>query len=721
SVFKATADDKCVECTCGDKGIVCTSTFPPECNLPANSTMECSGSGAKPTNPQKCENGNCVVSNGDDRCSNDKCTCPGDSPVCGADLPKECNAKNNTIYHCPRGKDTEPEVLSECEPGIICIKKDDPVDAICGVDNCECIGYHEVCSTAFPDSCGYDKNSIYECTPSGKPEKKSDCHDDESCVTVSDGAACTKNDCKCPTDGDVCGDVFPHHCRIPSGDIYSCVKGERPKLKEDCGTSDCIATKDSSMATAVDVFQGATAKDKCAEDPCKCQEMKLACGSTFPEECKLSKDTLYECSAVGETPQEIEKCDVDKCIISAGDNRCDGGSCACKDGDLTCGSAFPTECNLDPNTLYYCARAGSKPTFAMICPIKCIEKEGRDECSPEGNPDAKECQCKDNYDICGSVFPIYCKLELDTLYKCSGNGTRPSDPEPCTGLCLVHEGNDGCSNLCVCREAKESVCGKNFDMSCGLDDGTLYECASPGATPKPIEKCKAGCDEGGVDSGDVCRDPCVCPTSGEMRVCGSELPAECKADKNAIYLCPGGERSKPSLIGHCMPGVECVRERASDDASCGTHNCDCVGNHEVCSNFFPVKCGLEPNTVYKCTANGKHEKVASCHTEETCITVSDGSICRIDDCKCLTDGPTCGEAFPAKCNIPTEALYDCKKGEDPVLQSTCEQPGRCSASKSSVSAAAVFKATANDKCVDGCTCEAKETVSFSIDPNARMV
>ncbi|KAG0043109.1 hypothetical protein BGZ83_011823, partial [Gryganskiella cystojenkinii] len=566
------------------------------------------------------------------------CLCPA-SPtglICGSDLPKECKAYRNSVYDCSCGAGTTPKLSRHCEPGVVCRKDDASKDATCGPITCDCVGDHEVCSNVFPDSCGFDKNVIYKCTPSGKPEKKNDCQDNESCVTLSGGAACAKNDCKCSTDGDVCGAVFPHHCRISSGDIYSCVKGEDPVLKEDCSTSKCIATKGYSMAAAAAVFQAATAADNCVEDLCKCQEKKLACGLTFPEDCKFSKDTLYECSAVGATPQEVERCDVDKCVISAGDNMCDGGSCTCKDNDLTCGSAFPTKCNLDPKTLYNCARAGSKPTVGKICPTGCIEKEGNDECS----------------------------------------------------------------NICVCREAKESVCGKNFDMSCNLDDGTLYKCASSGATPTPIEKCKAGCESGGGDSGDVCKDPCVCPTSGEMRVCGSELPAECKADKNAVYYCPGGARSKPSLIGHCMPGVECVRERASDNAVCGTHNCDCVGNHEVCSDFFPSKCGLEPHTIYKCTASGKHEKVAWCKAGETCITVSDGSICRIDDCKCLSDGPTCGEAFPAKCNIPTEALYDCRKGEDPVLKSTCDRPGRCSASKSSVSATAVFKAAADDKCVD---------------------
>ena len=439
----------------------------------------------------------------------------------------------------------------------------------------------------------------------------------------------------CVTVGDFCGNNL-YDCDFVATTQYRCdAIGEHPKP----------ITEDSASC-------GGTKACLCPASP-----IGLICGSSFPEECKLPKDTLYECSGHGATPTEKVKCAKDMCIPTVGDHKCERDPCSCKDDIATCGSVFPRECELDPHTVYNCAGADSDPTVGEVCMTKCIEKEGPDECSPESKPDSKECQCQDNYDICGSLFPFYCKRDFDTLYKCSGNGTRPSDPKPCTpGLCIVHEGNDECRNLCVCREAKESVCGKNFDMSCLLDDGTLYECAFPGATPKPIEKCKAGCEEGGGDSGDVCKDPCVCPTRGEMRVCGSKLPTECKADKNAVYLCPGGERSKPSFIGHCMPGVECIHERALDDAYCGTHNCDCVGSNEVCSDFFPVKCGSEPNTVYKCTANGKHEKVGFCNAGEVCITVSDGSICRIDDCKCLSDGLTCGESFPASCNIPTEAL-----------------------------------------------------------------
>jgi hypothetical protein len=642
------------------------------------------------------------------------CLCPAFpiSLLCGSDLPKECNAKPNTIYHCPNGKGTKPEELTECKPGTVCNKKEGPIGAACGGKNCECPGDKEVCSTAFPDSCGLDKNAIYMCTSSGKPEKIQDCNNDEACVILSDGAVCTKNDCKCPTDGNVCGSVFPQACKIPTGDIYSCIKGKDPVLTEDCGTGGCIATKGWSMAAAVAVFQGAAASDKCVANPCKCQERGDVCGSTFPEECKFPKDTLYECSGNGATPTEKINCAEDMCIPTAGDDTCERDPCVCKDGDLTCGSAFPRECELDPNTVYKCVGATSIPEVEKVCDPQCVEKEGPDGCGPN----EYECKCKDSSDICGSQFPSRCNYSPDSLYKCSGNGSEASRPKPCShGPCLVLDGDDKCTpDPCLCKEAKKAVCGKSFGDRCDVDEGTLYECSSAGAMPKPIEECKAGCEEGAGDSGDVCKDPCVCHTSSKKKLCGSELPEDCKADKNTIYHCPNGEGSKPLLIGHCKPGLECIREKESDDASCGANNCECNGDEDVCSNSFPEKCRLDPHTIYKCSTSGKPIKVTSCKEGEACITVSDGPICRPDDCKCISDGVVCGDAFPAKCNLRMDALYDCKKGEDPIFKIECDKPGRCFASKASISAASVFKATADDKCADGCTCGDKGTVSFWI-------
>ncbi|KAG0195509.1 hypothetical protein BGX28_001240, partial [Mortierella sp. GBA30] len=214
-----------------------------------------------------------------------------------------CNAEPNTIYYCPGGKGTEPKILSVCKPGTTCNRKETPIGAACGGTICECPGNKEVCSDAFPDSCGLDKNTIYSCTSTGNPTKTKACDIDEVCVTLSDGAVCNKKPCECPVDGDVCGSVFPLSCKIPTTSIYTCVKGQAPVLKEACAHGGCTV-----------------GSDECNKDPCKCQESGDVCGSTFPKECPLLKDTLYSCTGKGETPTVKMACSTKGCVPTAGDD-----------------------------------------------------------------------------------------------------------------------------------------------------------------------------------------------------------------------------------------------------------------------------------------------------------------------------------------------------------------------------------------------------------------
>ncbi|KAF9276271.1 hypothetical protein BGZ68_010136, partial [Mortierella alpina] len=367
--------------------------------FPKNSLIECSGPGAKPSNPQICEDGVCTVSNGDNICRDTRCTCPGTNPICGFDLPKRCNAKPNTIYYCPGGKGAEARILTECKPGTICNRKEAPIGAACGGRICECPGDKEVCSNAFPDSCALDKNAIYNCTSSGTPTKTKVCDIDEVCVMLPDGAVCNKKPCKCPTDGDICGSVFPEYCKIATGYIYSCIKGQAPIFKKGCAPGGCTATKDSLMAAAAEVFQGAVASDQCDPDPCKCRENGDVCGSTFPETCQFHKDTLYSCTGKDATPMEKMVCSTKGCVPTAGDDVC--GSCLCPDGTPTCGSVFGPECKMDNSALYTCSSADALPSSSTKCPRGCDVRDGPDKCN-------NDCQCKDEDNVCGSVFPAEC-------------------------------------------------------------------------------------------------------------------------------------------------------------------------------------------------------------------------------------------------------------------------------------------------------------------------
>jgi len=446
--------------------------------------------------------------------------------VCGSELPADCNPNNNTVYNCA-GQGSRPEALSECKPGTECIPRDGSPGAVCGSKKCDCYGDNLICSDSFPESCGLDKNSVYQCTLSGRAEKVQDCEEGQW-VQLADGAVCKIDKCKCPADGDVCGVVFPLGCNIPTGNIYTCVNGEDPVLKEKCPAG-CIGTVRGypNLISAKSVFEATEVTDKCTEDPCKCHSKGLICGSGYPEKCGYDKDTVYECTGPKETPTEKDKCAKDKCLNSLGDDRC---------------------------------------------------------------------------------------------------------------------------------------------------------------------------------------DKCLCPAGNTVRICGSHLPEECKADSKAVYDCSAGADTSLIEIGLCPPGVECVDGTGSNDAICGSFNCDCTGDLVVCSSAFPEKCGLQPNTIYKCTDSGRPAKLTSCKEGEACVTVADGSICRPDDCKCTSNGVVCGDAFPAKCNLKTSSLYDCMKGQDPVFKSECKEPGRCTSTQVSISVAAVFKATADDRCIDGCTCGDKGKV-----------
>ncbi|KAF9425767.1 hypothetical protein BGZ94_007243, partial [Podila epigama] len=774
TVFESHTDSCISDCECSGKGLVCGSTFPPSCGLDANTLYKCEGKGEKPKDGVKCE-GKCAVQAGDNACvppSHD-CTCPGEGilPICGSELPAACNAEPNTIYICRDGRGSKPEVLSICKPGTMCIKKPSPIGAICGSGTCECKGDHEVCSESFPDKCNLKPNSIYKCTSSGTPELVKTCGDSQACVSISDGAICANKDCKCSTDGTVCGEVFPLSCKLKQTALYTCKKGEEPTMLKDCYPDRCKATKASMGAAAVFAAQ---ADDQCV-DSCKCVNAGLVCGSTFPPKCKLAASTLYKCSGSDGTPTVVEDCGEGGCTVTNGDNHCNTDPCTCPGSGTApvCGAYLPPSCNADANTIYHCPGGrGTRPEVLSICKpgTMCIKKplpigaicgssscdcKGDNEVCSESFPDKCElkpnsvykcsssgtpvliktceagqacvsisdgaictnadCKCPDEGTVCGEIFPLSCKLKQTALYTCK-KGENPvllkdCYPDRCkatkasfgAAAVFAAQANDQCADSCKCVNAG-LVCGSTFPPKCKLAASTLYKCDGSDGTPKVVEDCgEGGCT---VTNGDNhCNtDPCTCPGTGRLPVCGSDLPASCRADANTIYHCPGGHGTKPEVLSVCKPGSMCIKKPAPIGAICGSGSCDCKGNNEVCSDSFPDNCNLEKNAIYKCTDSGKAEFVKKCDSTQSCVTVSDGAICTSNDCKCPDDGTVCGEIFPLSCRLTQTALYTCRKGDTPKLLKDC-YPDRCKATKASFGAQSVFEAkAANDQCVDSCTC-----------------
>lgn len=255
---------------------VCGFTFAKSCKLDSTTLYECSGSGSTPKPSKKCDH-TCAVQAGSNACTNGDCTCPGtgDDLVCGHDLPASCAANPNTIYICRGGKGTKPEPLSECKPGTVCIKKPSPEGAACGSGTCDCKGDNEVCSSQFLDECGLERNSIYKCTPGGKPEKVEECTAPDTCKVHTDGPKCTPEECVCKDGGKHCGVTYDANCKLTANTLYSCAPGDVPKEEKDCNPGVCSsnnkpAIKETAPATGSEFSATADGDDFCI-DQCACK------------------------------------------------------------------------------------------------------------------------------------------------------------------------------------------------------------------------------------------------------------------------------------------------------------------------------------------------------------------------------------------------------------------------------------------------------------------
>lgn len=506
------------------------------------SLSNCDGNGATPTKGEDCKEGGCTVTNGNDHCATSKCTCPapGTSPVCGSDLPKECKADHTKIYKCSGGTGTEPKELTTCPPGSVCIKKDAPEGAACGGDTCDCVGNEEFCSSSFKDGCKLEKNAIYKCTPGGKPEKVKKCDTTESCVKLNDGPVCTNNDCKCTTDGVVCGQVFPLSCKIKTTALHTCVKGEPPVFKQVCDPKGCVATK-ASMAAAAAVFEAEAVNDKCSTiDNCDCQGKSAACGLTYPDSCDYDKDTIYKCDGATGKPTSVEKCahgckvnvGDDTCGTNSGDEKCTRPEC----WNSVCGFDLPKECEgkiaIEKGAIYYCPKGkGTLPEVQAICPAGLIcQSKGAPEGAACGGTD---CICKGKAERCSDAFPADCGLKKNTIYKCSSTGV-PEEVKTCPAgnVCLTIDGEAVCApNDCKCHK-DGVVCGEAFPLSCKLKSTTLYTCkkgGDPGLKSDCYpDRCSASKESIGAAAtifkkmaDDTCTNSCACSGEGSVSICAN--------------------------------------------------------------------------------------------------------------------------------------------------------------------------------------------------------
>ncbi|KAF9303492.1 hypothetical protein BGZ74_003661 [Mortierella antarctica] len=174
--------------------------------------------------------------------------------VCGSELPSACKAEPNTVHICRRGKGSKSEVLAACMSGTMCIKSRSPKGAACGSGTCNCTGDNEICSNAFPDDCGLEKNAVYKCASGGKPELKKSC-DTGACVALSSGTDCSSGDCTCPHDAD-----WDMICHCPGG------SGTLPKVLDVCKAGSVCLSKPPPEGAAChgEICDCKNATDTCA-------------------------------------------------------------------------------------------------------------------------------------------------------------------------------------------------------------------------------------------------------------------------------------------------------------------------------------------------------------------------------------------------------------------------------------------------------------------------
>ncbi|KAG0249520.1 hypothetical protein BGZ95_007501, partial [Linnemannia exigua] len=455
--------------------------------------------------------------------------------------------KATALYTCTNGE--QPIFKSDCAPdrcsatkesmGVasVIFKKLD--DDTCQ-NSCLCSGEGPACGSSFPEKCNLKEGGLYKCT--GKDQAPSlieECKDGICVIHPGDDSCGDANTCLCIDTDDVCGNAFPSLCNYQLDSLYKCEggAGSTPTIKETCASKKCKIEPGN---------------DVCIDDPCACKDGTAACGSTFPPECGLDKDTLYTCSAAGAGPAAGDKCTSGCQVTPTGADNCKA-DCTCKDGTAACGSTFPPECGFDKDTVYKCdGGIGTTPVPGDKCKAgECLVVDGTDGCRPEPPTD---CKCKDDKDICGSEYAPVCGFDKDTLYTCSAAGADPVIGEKCASGCQITPiGDDKCMPDCTCKDGT-AACGSTFPPECGLDKDTLYTCSAAGADPAAGDKCTSGCQVTPTGA-DNCKADCTCKDG--TAACGSTFPPECGFDKDTVYKCDGGIGTTPVPGDKCKAG-ECL-------------------------------------------------------------------------------------------------------------------------------------------------------------------
>ncbi|KAG0228168.1 hypothetical protein BGX31_006705 [Mortierella sp. GBA43] len=640
-------------CDCKEIGSFCGSHFEESCRYPPNSVFSCSEAGKPPVSAGSCDPTECVSDGNTATCTEDPCACKVDNTtVCASDFPATCGLAPDMVYSCVN-KGAKPVPVEKCDP-----EKCTSVDGVGKCDKNPCI-----CGSDFLDSCGYDSTAIYKCSgPLAKPELIEECEEGLHCAYEEEGATCHSDLCHCQAEDigkQVCGSTLFTHCEYEKDVIYTCQKeGEEWQPLRDCAPGTCTALNSTNA--------------KCSLDDCLCKpedDGKQLCGSNFPDMCKLESNSLYTCTA-NKPPVKDKACDPSKCVFNPqnGTASCQLDKCVCRAGTNTvCGSSWDPSCQYEPNTIYKCDGEGSKPVVDKDCkPHECVSLDSKTAiCKVD------PCKCTGNKEtLCGHNFLDECKYDPQTIYQCSGEGSTPEEMEKCDNECYhSHTTNQTmCVNgPCDCPQITEPTdfCGSAFP-DCEYDDNSVYHCEESGRPPVLKEECtKEGkeCVTEGDNSG-TCQEDCNC-SDGKVKQCGSEFPSRCNLSSTSVYSCE--DPKNPVEIEKCT--TECVPQ---PEAHCKVDPCACKdGVAMMCGSEFPASCGYEPEAVYTCSDPKKPTLDQACAPTKCVKLPEPHCFVDPCACKEGSAG-ICGSMFPAECMFDNNTMYKCDGGRDPVFVQDCE-------------------------------------------------
>ncbi|KAF9405006.1 hypothetical protein BGZ94_003814, partial [Podila epigama] len=595
------------------------------------------------------------------------CKCKGDrKKYCGSEFPRECGFSRESVYECS-GDGATPQRVERCTP-LKCLLEPEPHCEVIPVV-CKCKdGRTSMCGSEFPAACAFDNETVYDCGGDGTATEKQDCPPDKCIATPEGGAKCDvkppEPDCKCKGDKKkVCGSEFPAACNLARETVYECSTDGTPVEVQNCNPLRCIV--------------GPEAQCEVPPPDCDCKEGRTQmCGSEFPAECRFPPNTVYTCDAKGVSTAS-QNCNPYNCIATPdGGAKCDvpppEPDCTCTQGKAKmCGSEFPVECKLNPESVYTCD-ADRKATESEKCdPYKCLTTP---EAKCDGPPPGPDCKCKAGKDtVCGKSFPAECGFAADDLFSCSGPSSEPTKVESClANECITVNNVDQCvDHGCDCKDGSSSHCSTNFPARCALDSIYVYTCSETGGAPvRATDPCLLGCEVVVPQKEARCKiDICNCK-EGETTKCGSAWDASCKFSDSTVYNCDGLAGKRPVVLEECTP-LTC--EQKGDTAACKMDPCMCQSatGQIDCGSAFDPSCGLNANYLYACKeAGAKPVEVAKC---EPLGCDQATKTCKVDPCACQGTGNYCGKSWTdPSCKYDPEAVYTCKEiGATPVKQEDC--------------------------------------------------